>query len=190
MHAREQNPRVREAQADVDAAHAVVAKAKSELVPTLSLEGNARIGDDIDGFRGQTNDLQAGLVMRWDIFNGGTKQAKVQEMYRREKESRYRLDQMVREAEEDVRISWNAWDAQGKLVKELDQQSKVIGTREILEKNSLMGPLHTMGRGVVQRIDGSETEKSAVKEILKKMDDYFVHEVFSKSDFEIVRGRW
>jgi hypothetical protein len=65
-----------------------------------------------------------------------------------------------------------------------------IGTREILEKNSLMGPLHTMGRGVVQRIDGSETEKSAVKEILKKMDDYFVHEVFSKSDFEIVRGRW
>ena len=125
MHAREQNPRVREAQADVDAAHAVVAKAKSELVPTLSLEGNARIGDDIDGFRGQTNDLQAGLVMRWDIFNGGTKQAKVQEMYRREKESRYRLDQMVREAEEDVRISWNAWDAQGKLVKELDQQSKV-----------------------------------------------------------------
>jgi outer membrane protein, adhesin transport system len=123
--AREQNPRIREAQADLDAAHAVVAKAKSEMTPTLSLEGNARIGDDIDGFRGQTNDLQGGLVMRWDVFSGGIKRAKVQEMYRRERESRYRLEQMQREAEEDVRISWNAWDSQGKLVKELDQQSQV-----------------------------------------------------------------
>jgi hypothetical protein len=47
-----------------------------------------------------------------------------------------------------------------------------------------------MGRGVVQRIDGSDAEKTAVKEILKKMDDYFVHEVFSKPEHEIARGRW
>jgi outer membrane protein, adhesin transport system len=123
--AREQNPRVREAQADLDAAHAMVKKAKAEIAPTLSLEGNARIGDDVDGFRGETNDLQGGLVMRWDVFNGGIKQAKVQEMYRREKESRFRVEQMVREAEEDIRIAWNDWDSQGKLVKELDQQSKI-----------------------------------------------------------------
>jgi outer membrane protein, adhesin transport system len=123
--ARNQNPRVREAQADLDAAHALVRKAKAETVPTLSLEGNARIGDDIDGFRGETNDLQGGLVLRWDIFNGGVKRAKIQEMYRRERETQFRLDQMVREAEEDVRVAWNAWDSQGKLVKELDAQSKV-----------------------------------------------------------------
>ena len=123
--ARERNPRVREAQADLDAAHAMVGKAKAEQMPTLALEGNARIGDDIDGFRGETNDLQAGVVMRWDVFNGGIKKSKVQEMYRREREARFRVDQMVREAEEDVRIAWNTWDAQGKLVKELDEQSKV-----------------------------------------------------------------
>lgn len=123
--ARAQNPRVREAQADLDAAHAMVRKAKAETVPTISLEGNARIGDDIDGFRSETNDLQGGLVLRWDIFNGGIKRAKIQEMYRRERETQFRLDQMVREAEEDVRVAWNAWDSQGKLVKELDAQSKV-----------------------------------------------------------------
>lgn len=122
---RDQNPRVREAQADVDAAYAMVKKAKAEALPTMSLEGNARIGDDIDGFRGETNDLQGGLVLRWDIFNGGIRKAKIQEMYRREREARFRLEQMVREAEEDVRTSWNAWDSQGKLVKELDQQSAV-----------------------------------------------------------------
>lgn len=123
--ARNQNPRVREAQADLDAAHALVRKAKAETVPTLSLEGNARIGDDIDGFRGETNDLQGGLVLRWDIFNGGIKRAKIQEMYRRERETQFRVDQMVREAEEDIRVAWNAWDSQGKLVKELDAQSQV-----------------------------------------------------------------
>lgn len=123
--ARNQNPRVREAQADLDAAHAMVRKAKADTVPTLSLEGNARIGDDIDGFRGETNDVQGGLVLRWDIFNGGIKRAKIQEMYRRERETQFRLDQMGREAEEDVRVAWNAWDSQGKLVKELDAQSKV-----------------------------------------------------------------
>lgn len=123
--ARNQNPRVREAQADLDAAHAMVRKAKADTVPTLSLEGNARIGDDIDGFRGETNDVQGGLVLRWDIFNGGIKRAKIQEMYRRERETQFRLDQMAREAEEDVRVAWNAWDSQGKLVKELDAQSKV-----------------------------------------------------------------
>lgn len=123
--ARERNPRVREATADLDAAHAMVRKAKSEQMPTLSLEGNARIGDDIDGFRGETNDLRAGLVLRWDVFNGGVKRSKVQEMYRREREARFRLDQMAREAEEDVRVAWNTWDAQGRLVKELEAQSTV-----------------------------------------------------------------
>jgi outer membrane protein, adhesin transport system len=122
---RQANPKVREAQADLDAAYAIVKKSKADGLPTMSLEGNARIGDDIDGFRGQTNDLQGGLVVRWDVFNGGIKRAKVQEMLRREREARFRLEQASREAEEDIRVSWNAWDAQGKLVKELDLESQI-----------------------------------------------------------------
>lgn len=120
-----QSPRVREAQADLDAAHAVIGKAKADLGPTISLEGNARVGDDIDGFRGETNDLQARVVARWLIFDGGINRAKVQEMVRRASEARFRLHQLTREAEEDVRVSWNAWTSQGKLAGELDRQAKV-----------------------------------------------------------------
>lgn len=123
--ARETNPMVREAQADLDAARAMVNKAKAETAPSLAVEGSARIGDDIDGFRGETNDLQGGLVLRWDVFNGGANRSKIQEMHRREKEVRHRLEQRVREAEEDVRVAWNAWDAQGQLVRELDDQARV-----------------------------------------------------------------
>src|SRR3546814_2877930 len=62
--ARTHNPLVREAEADIQAAHAVVDEAKSELGPTVSLEGTGRIGEDVDGFRGSrseehTSELQS-----------------------------------------------------------------------------------------------------------------------------------
>ncbi len=119
------NPKVREAQADLDAAYAMIGKAKADLGPTLSLEGQARHGDEVDGVRGKTTDLQARIVARWLVFDGGINRAKVQEMVRRASEARFRLHQVSREAEEDVRRSWNVWINQGKLVNELDQQSKV-----------------------------------------------------------------
>lgn len=123
--ARERNPRVREAEADVDAAYQVVNKAKAELGPTLSLEGRGRVGDDLDGFRGSTNDLQARVVLRWDLYNGGINRAKVQEMTRRASETRFRLHQLTREAEEEVRQAWNRWQTEGARLTDLESQSKV-----------------------------------------------------------------
>lgn len=123
--ARDKNPRVREAMADIDAAHAMVDKAKAEMYPALSLEGRGRVGDDVDGFRGRTEDLQARLVLRWTAFDGNINRNKVQEMVRRASESRFRMHQLQREAEEDVRRAWNRWQQQGTLVTELEQQSRV-----------------------------------------------------------------
>jgi outer membrane protein, adhesin transport system len=123
--ARQDNPKVLEAMADVDAAHAMIEKANGDLHPTIGLEGRARIGDDIDGFRGQTNDLQARVVLRWNIFDGGINRAKVQEMTRRASESRFRLHELVRYAEEDVRRAWNSMSTQDKVGGELEVQSRV-----------------------------------------------------------------
>ena len=47
-----------------------------------------------------------------------------------------------------------------------------------------------LNRGVQQRIDGSDAERLAVKEILDMMDDYFIHEVFGRQEYEVARGRW
>ena len=123
--ARQENPKVLEAMADVDAAHAMIEKANGDLYPTIGLEGRARIGDDIDGFRGETNDLQARVVLRWNIFDGGINKAKVQEMVRRASESRFRLHELVRYAEEDVRRAWNSMSTQDKVGGELEVQSRV-----------------------------------------------------------------
>lgn len=123
--ARQENPKVLEAMADVDAAHAMIEKANGDLHPTIGLEGRARIGNDIDGFKGETNDLQARVVLRWNMFDGGINRAKVQEMVRRASESRFRLHELVRYAEEDVRRAWNSMSTQDKVGGELEVQSRV-----------------------------------------------------------------
>ncbi|OEU20554.1 hypothetical protein FRACYDRAFT_153985, partial [Fragilariopsis cylindrus CCMP1102] len=44
--------------------------------------------------------------------------------------------------------------------------------------------------GVTQRIDGSESEKQAVRDVLKHMDNYFFHEVLALQEYEYARSRW
>jgi adhesin transport system outer membrane protein len=123
--ARTSNPKVREAMADVDAAHAMVQKAEGDLAPTIGIEASARAGEDVDGFRGRTSDYIARVVMRWNIFDGGINRAKVQEMVRRASEARFRLHEMNREAESDARTAWNRMNTQGKLLDELSKQGQV-----------------------------------------------------------------
>lgn len=123
--ARTKHPKVREAMADVDASTAMVKAAEGDLYPTVGVELRGRYGDDIDGFRGETNDLQARAVMRWNIFDGGINRAKVQEMVRRASQSRYRLHELQREAEADVRTAWTTMNSQADIVGKVERQSQV-----------------------------------------------------------------
>jgi len=122
---RTDNPRVREAEADVDATHALADSAKGDLYPRIGIDAVARIGNDVDAFKGRTRDLQARVFLRWNIFDGGINRAKYQEMVRRASESRYRLYQVTRESEEDVRLAWLQFLTQGRVSKELARESQV-----------------------------------------------------------------
>lgn len=44
--------------------------------------------------------------------------------------------------------------------------------------------------GLAQRIDGNESEKKAIVEVLARMDDYFLNEVLAQPEYENVRSRW
>lgn len=123
--ARTQNPLVREAVADVDAASAQAASVKGDGYPKVGVELTGRIGDDVDGFRGRTTDLQARGYLRWNIFDGGINRANYQEMVRRASEARYRLYDVTRQAEEDVRTAWTTLRTQGTLVSTITTQSRV-----------------------------------------------------------------
>ncbi len=123
--AKDNNPRVREAIADLASAREDIRAAKAELGPKVSLEGRARTGNDIDGFEGRTTDLQALGVIRWTIFNGGQKEANVREQQNRADEVHGRLFERTRSAVEDVRNAWSRLTNQTALSSELETQGRI-----------------------------------------------------------------
>jgi adhesin transport system outer membrane protein len=123
--ARQNNPRVQEALADLSTAREEIRAARAKLGPRFNIEGRARAGHDIDGFEGRTTDLQALGVLRWDLYNGGIKEANVREQQARADEVHGRLFQRTRQAEEDVRSAWSRLQNQTALVTELETQARI-----------------------------------------------------------------
>src|SRR4029079_9847435 len=116
---------VHEAIADPATAGEEIKAARPDLGPRFNIEGRARAGHDIDGFAGRTTDLQALGVLRWTLYNGGTKEANVREQQRRADEVHGRLFERTRAAEEDVRTAWSRLQNQTALSNELEAQGRI-----------------------------------------------------------------
>jgi adhesin transport system outer membrane protein len=121
-HARVNHPSIKFARADLDAALALKRKADAAFAPKLTVEGRARAGDNLDGTRGQDNDVQANVVMSWNLYNGGINSANVQEQIRRADEARMALHRISREVEEGVRLSWDRRRLQARRLADLNRQ--------------------------------------------------------------------
>ncbi len=126
--ARANNARIKVANADIDAADAMVKGARSDMFPTVSLEGRARTGMDIDGNEGRSTSFQARVVAKWNLYRGGIDIANEQEQIRRASEQRLVLHQSYREVEEAVRISWDRRIRQTELAATLKQQAAANGS--------------------------------------------------------------
>jgi outer membrane protein, adhesin transport system len=123
--ARTDNPLVREAEADVDAAHALANSVKADQLPKIGIDLVGRAGHDIDAVSHGTRDAQARVFLKWNLFDGGINKANYQEMVRRASEARYRLYDTVRRAEEDTSLAWSQMQSQTKVTSELEVQSRV-----------------------------------------------------------------
>nr|WP_223385590.1 TolC family protein [Oricola cellulosilytica] len=121
--ARTNNPRIHLANADIDAADALVDAARSKFAPEIFLEGRARAGHDIDGADGSTTDLQARIVAKWNLYRGGIDKANEQEQIRRASEQRLVLHEVHRDIEESVRLAWDERQRQSSLAGTLRQQA-------------------------------------------------------------------
>ena len=119
------SPRIYSANADIDAADASVRGARANYLPKVDLEGTARVGDDIDGDDGNTNDYQVRVVARWNLYRGGIDVAREQEQIRRAGEQRYNLAQVQREVSESVRSAWNERVSRGELSGILNKQASI-----------------------------------------------------------------
>jgi hypothetical protein len=64
----------------------------------------------------------------------------------------------------------------------------MVCTNQVLETRQQFDGA-SINVGVTQRIDGSETEKAAIREVLERMDEYFVKEVLSLPEYVYSRTR-
>lgn len=120
--ARRNNPSLASAQADVDAAYGLVKVAESRFYPKLSLEARARAGQDLDGVPGEDRELRAGVVLDWNLYNGGIDAANRQEQIRRVDEATMAMHRIAREVEESVRLAWDRRQQQAERLQSLRRQ--------------------------------------------------------------------
>jgi adhesin transport system outer membrane protein len=130
--ARTNNPTVAIAWADADAADALVKQAQAKYLPEVFAEGRARAGHDIDLTPGRTTDLQARLVVRWNIYDGGIKSASEQEQIRRASEQRLKVEEEMRAIDQQVRLAWDTRAREGEigriLARQLDEDANVVSS--------------------------------------------------------------
>ncbi len=151
--ARQKNPTIRFLQSDVGTAEALSRRVDANRYPTLNLEFEGRLGEDVNGFEGEVRDAEVALVLRYD-FQGGQKKALRQEHIRRVNESRATLLTQTRLVEREVRQTWANLQTvqrrigtirrQAELSRELRasyEQEFEVGTRSLLDILNTQGSL-------------------------------------------------
>ncbi|WP_380054329.1 TolC family outer membrane protein [Falsihalocynthiibacter sp. SS001] len=172
--ARQRNPTILFGQADVGASEALSRRIDSNRYPTLSLEADGRIGEDLGGFEGGVSDARIGLVLRYE-FQGSSNRANRQEHLRRAAESRSTLLAQTRRVETEVRQSWstlraaqrrsNAIRAQSELSRKLRgiyEKEFEVGQRSLLDVLNTQASLFQSEANLVNAISAERYVKYRV----------------------------
>lgn len=134
------NPVLDTASADIDAAIAQHEAAKQFDHPRFDLEVGGNINDDIAGTEGHINDLSAMVRMRYNIYRGGSDQARKRVTAHNINEAKDVRDRSLRQLEEAVRLAWAAYQATGAQLPLLQQQvDSALATRKAYEKQFNIG---------------------------------------------------
>jgi adhesin transport system outer membrane protein len=102
------SPTVKIANADIDVAKAELTGSRSGYYPRVDLELGASSNENLDGIKGGSVDAQALVVLRYNLFRGGSDVAREREAFARLDEAQAVLRQARVEAEQEARLSYNA----------------------------------------------------------------------------------
>lgn len=117
----DENPLVKAAQAELDAALAQREGAKSPYYPSLDLVFEQSRGENLDGLEGVEKDYSLMLRMRYNLFNGGYDVARVTEAGFRINESKDNLENTRREVIELMNLAWNSFQSVDEQIPYLEQ---------------------------------------------------------------------
>lgn len=113
---RRQNRTVKITESDVTVAEREIDVADAPFYPRLNLEVGATRNRDIDGARGDDNDVSALVVMRWNLYRGGSDIAQRRVALGRMSQAMSQRQVATRAAEEETRRSWvQFWTASDRI---------------------------------------------------------------------------
>ncbi|MFD2643239.1 TolC family outer membrane protein [Pseudomonas japonica] len=103
------NPYLKSAQADVQAAEQQYEVAKSPFYPRLDAELSTAANNNMGGEEGHANtDWRAGVVMTYNLFRGGSDKARLQSDAHKINQAMDIRNNALRTLNEDLSLSWNA----------------------------------------------------------------------------------
>lgn len=140
LQANQSHPVIKIAQADVDAARFQYKQSKGGNYPTFSIEANQRWYNDADGIEGSSDELTVMLRMRYNLYNGGSDQAKSEQMAYMLNKAKDLRDSAAKNVEESLRLAWSALDLTLQQKEFLaDQVDTASDTVDGYEKQYLIG---------------------------------------------------
>ena len=124
----ENHPILRSAMADIEATRAQKSAAESLLKPRVNLELGTGWNRDLAGIDFKNNNAYAMVRMRYNLFNGGSDQARISAAGIQTQEAIEVLNRTQRQVEESLRLSWNS------LLTAQDRLPKLKATAEAAER--------------------------------------------------------
>jgi adhesin transport system outer membrane protein len=116
------NPTIKAAQSDTDAARYAFHSTAGAFVPNVALEGRVTQGKDTDNLYGRFDEASGKVVVTWDIFRGGQDTWKRTETAERYTETTMRHARLQRDAFESIDKAWAARTITATRISELTGQ--------------------------------------------------------------------
>jgi adhesin transport system outer membrane protein len=104
------NPLLSSAESDVQAAEQQYEAAKSSFYPRVDAELSRGMDNNLDGTRGHSNEWQAMLRMRYNLFAGGSNKADLQSKAYQTNRAMDIRNNALRVLNEELGLAWNAMD--------------------------------------------------------------------------------
>jgi adhesin transport system outer membrane protein len=134
------HPILKSALADVETAQAQHKAAKSLLYPRLDFDIAAARNDNVDGLEGDYNNTQAMLRLRYNIFNGQSDSARIDQTSLLTREATEISNRSRRQVEQATKMSWNAYSTAGERLTPLkDFATASEATRDAYAKQFSLG---------------------------------------------------